>query len=76
MDKHATGRVPLSNFYNTAINSDWRFGVGTFQGLAQSIYWKVDIFIFLYICFPHILYTWCIHLSSPEQESCSEDVAD
>jgi len=26
MDKHATGRVPLSNFYNTAINSDWRFG--------------------------------------------------
>jgi len=26
MDKHATGRVPLSNFYNTAINTDWRFG--------------------------------------------------
>jgi len=26
MDKHATGRVPLSNFYSTAINSDWRFG--------------------------------------------------
>merc|ERR1719253_2017775 len=26
MDKHATGRVPLSKFYNTAINTDWRFG--------------------------------------------------
>merc|ERR1719183_1743356 len=26
MDKHATGRVPLANFYNTAINTDWRFG--------------------------------------------------
>jgi hypothetical protein len=26
MDKHGTGRVPLPNFYNTAINSDWRFG--------------------------------------------------
>jgi len=26
MDSHATGRVPLSKFYNTAINTDWRFG--------------------------------------------------
>merc|ERR1719146_406592 len=26
MDKHNTGRVPLSKFYNTAINTDWRFG--------------------------------------------------
>jgi len=26
MDQHSTGRVPLANFYNTAINSDWRFG--------------------------------------------------
>merc|ERR1719235_445647 len=26
MDTHATGRVPLSKFYNTAINTDWRFG--------------------------------------------------
>jgi len=26
MDSHATGRVPLAKFYNTAINSDWRFG--------------------------------------------------
>jgi len=26
MDKHSTGRVPLARFYNTAINSDWRFG--------------------------------------------------
>merc|ERR1719482_355608 len=26
MDTHHTGRVPLSKFYNTAINADWRFG--------------------------------------------------
>jgi hypothetical protein len=26
MDLHSTGRVPLSKFYNTAMNSDWRFG--------------------------------------------------
>jgi len=26
MDSHSTGRVPLSKFYNTAINSDWGFG--------------------------------------------------
>merc|ERR1719311_467971 len=26
MDTHHTGRVPLSKFYNTAINTDWRFG--------------------------------------------------
>lgn len=26
MDTHATGRVPLAKFYNTAINTDWRFG--------------------------------------------------
>jgi len=26
MDSHGTGRVPLSKFYNTAINTDWRFG--------------------------------------------------
>lgn len=26
MDKHSTGRVPLSRFYDTAINDDWRFG--------------------------------------------------
>jgi len=26
MDSHHTGRVPLAKFYNTAINSDWRFG--------------------------------------------------
>jgi len=26
MDKHSTGRVPLAKFYNTAINTDWRFG--------------------------------------------------
>lgn len=26
MDKYNTGRVPLSKFYNTAINTDWRFG--------------------------------------------------
>jgi len=26
MDPHHTGRVPLSKFYNTAINTDWRFG--------------------------------------------------
>merc|ERR1719428_30014 len=26
MDSHKTGRVPLSKFYNTAINTDWRFG--------------------------------------------------
>lgn len=26
MDSHHTGRVPLSKFYNTAVNTDWRFG--------------------------------------------------
>jgi hypothetical protein len=26
MDVHTTGRVPLSKFYNTAVNTDWRFG--------------------------------------------------
>mmetsp|Transcript_120859 Transcript_120859/g.189573 ORF Transcript_120859/g.189573 Transcript_120859/m.189573 type:complete len:652 (-) Transcript_120859:31-1986(-) len=26
MDKHHTGRVPLSKFYNYSINNDWRFG--------------------------------------------------
>jgi hypothetical protein len=26
MDIHSTGRVPLAKFYNTAINTDWRFG--------------------------------------------------
>lgn len=26
MDKHNTGRVPLAKFYDTAINTDWRFG--------------------------------------------------
>merc|ERR1719162_2898048 len=26
MDSHATGRVPLAKFYNTALDSDWRFG--------------------------------------------------
>lgn len=26
MDKLGTGRIPLSNFYNTAISTDWRFG--------------------------------------------------
>lgn len=26
MDMDSTGRVPLSKFYNTAINTDWRFG--------------------------------------------------
>jgi len=26
MDKYNTGRVPLAKFYNTAINTDWRFG--------------------------------------------------
>jgi hypothetical protein len=26
MDSHSTGRVPLAKFYNTALNSDWRFG--------------------------------------------------
>merc|ERR1719311_1417966 len=26
MDPHHTGRVPLSKFYNAAINTDWRFG--------------------------------------------------
>jgi len=26
MDKYGTGRVPLAKFYNTAINTDWRFG--------------------------------------------------
>jgi len=26
MDKHATGRVPLSRFYGTALDTDWRFG--------------------------------------------------
>merc|ERR1719335_1534161 len=26
MDKHGTGRVPLAKFYNTAIDTDWRFG--------------------------------------------------
>jgi hypothetical protein len=26
MDPHTTGRVPLSKFYDTAINVDWRFG--------------------------------------------------
>lgn len=26
MDTDSTGRVPLSKFYNTAINTDWRFG--------------------------------------------------
>merc|ERR1719162_1714826 len=26
MDTHKTGRVPLSKFYSTAINTDWRFG--------------------------------------------------
>merc|ERR1719395_454132 len=26
MDKHNTGRVPLGRFYDTAINTDWRFG--------------------------------------------------
>jgi hypothetical protein len=26
LDPHTTGRVPLSRFYDTAINADWRFG--------------------------------------------------
>jgi hypothetical protein len=26
MDVRKTGRVPLSKFYNTAVNTDWRFG--------------------------------------------------
>merc|ERR1719502_1266960 len=26
MDKYGTGRVPLAKFYDTAINTDWRFG--------------------------------------------------
>jgi len=26
MDTHNTGRVPISKFYNTAIDTDWRFG--------------------------------------------------
>jgi len=26
MDTHSTGRVPLAKFYNTALDSDWRFG--------------------------------------------------
>merc|ERR1719214_509165 len=26
MDTQGTGRVPLAKFYNTAINTDWRFG--------------------------------------------------
>jgi hypothetical protein len=26
MDFHSTGRIPLSRFYNVAINTDWRFG--------------------------------------------------
>jgi hypothetical protein len=26
MDSRKTGRVPLAKFYNTAVNSDWRFG--------------------------------------------------
>jgi len=26
MDSRGTGRVPLSKFYNAAVNSDWRFG--------------------------------------------------
>merc|ERR1719336_1641160 len=26
MDTHRTGRVPLSKFYGTALNTDWRFG--------------------------------------------------
>merc|ERR1719395_417519 len=26
MDKDNTGRVPLGRFYDTAINTDWRFG--------------------------------------------------
>jgi len=26
MDSHATGRVPLSKFYGTALDSEWRFG--------------------------------------------------
>jgi hypothetical protein len=26
MDSHSTGRVPLSKFYSTAIDTDWRFG--------------------------------------------------
>merc|ERR1711920_295892 len=26
MDVRTTGRVPLSKFYNTAVNTDWRFG--------------------------------------------------
>merc|ERR1719456_1439425 len=26
MDSHHTGRVPLSKFYGTAIDTDWRFG--------------------------------------------------
>jgi len=26
MDSHNTGRVPLSKFYNTALNTEWRFG--------------------------------------------------
>merc|ERR1719310_272064 len=26
LDSHNTGRIPLSKFYNTAVNTDWRFG--------------------------------------------------
>lgn len=26
MDKHGTGRVPLSKFYGSALDTDWRFG--------------------------------------------------
>merc|ERR1719265_2611657 len=26
MDSHSTGRVPLSKFYGTALDTDWRFG--------------------------------------------------
>ena len=52
----------------------WSFA-GTFQGLAQSIYWNIDLFDAFRTLFAYFD-IWCIHLSSPEQESYSEGETD
>ena len=52
----------------------WRFSLGTFQGLAQSVYLKIGLFDISRTLF--IFDIRCIHLSSPEQESYLEGETD
>ena len=49
--------------------------LGTLWGLAQRIYWKLVLFEVFGTPFAYFGF-WCIQLSSPEQESYSEDETD